>query len=194
VLRLLSAKVVVATLVGLAAGAGGGFALADAVGGSTPASAEKAAALGRLASVATADSNTEPAPAPDSMPRPIPAQMLGADVPVPVAPSVLRSRNSWLVSDGKTLVAVYVGAAGNDPSVGRVVIVRQNLVAGRQTVRMVDAGPTGGLTISAAPLGTAAETSAQTGSLRLRTAGGRSLTLDLGTDRVSHDVHKAPLR
>lgn len=192
-LRLLSAKVAVGTLVGLAAGAGGGFALADAVGGSTPPSAEKAAALGRLASVATADSNTEPAPAPDSMPRPIPAQMLGADVPVPVAPSVLRSRNSWLVSDGKTLVAVYAGAAGNDPLVGRVVIVRQNLVAGRQTVRVVDAGPTGGLTISAAPLGRAAETSAQTGSLRLRTAGGRSLTLDLGTDRISHDVHKAPL-
>ena len=192
-LRLLNARVVVATLVGLAAGAGGGFALADAVGGSTPASAEKAAALGRLASVATADSNTEPAPAPDSMPRPIPAQMLGADVPVPVAPSVLRSRNSWLVSDGKTLVAVYAGAAGNDPLVGRVVIVRQNLVAGRQTVRVVDAGPTGGLTISAAPLGGAAETSAQTGSLRLRTAGGRSLTLDLGNDRISHDVHKAPL-
>jgi hypothetical protein len=113
VLRLLSAKVVAAALVGLAAGAGGGFALADAVGGSISGPAEKGAALDRLASVATTDSNTEPAPVPDSAPRPIPARMLEADVPVPVAPSILRVRNGWLVSDGKTLVAVYAGAAGD---------------------------------------------------------------------------------
>jgi hypothetical protein len=192
VLRLLSAKVVAATLVGLATGAGGGFALADAVGGSSGPAA-KDAALERLASVATTDSNTEPAPAPDSGPQPIPAQMLGADVPVPVAPSVLRVRNGWLASDGNALVAVYAGAAGNDSSLGRVVIVRQDLAAGRQTVEVVDAGPTGGLAISAAPLGAAAETSAQTGSLRLRTADGRLLTLDLGNDQVSHDLHRAPL-
>ena len=192
-LRLLSAKVVVATLVGFATGVGGGFALADAVGGSISGPAAKDAALERLASVATTDSNAERAPAPDSGPQPIPAQMLGTDVPVPVAPSVLRVRNGWLASDGNTLVAVYAGAAGNDSSLGRVVIVRQDLAAGRQTVKVVDAGPTGGLAISAAPLGAAAETSAQTGSLRLRTADGRLLTLDLGNDQVSHDVHKAPL-
>ena len=192
-LRLLSGRAVAAALVGLSAGAGGGFALADAIGGSVPGPAAKAAALERLASVATTDSNTAPAPAPDTAPRPIPAQMLGDDVPVPIAPSVLRVRNGWLVSDGETLVAVYAGAAGEEPSVGRVVIVRQNLAAGKQTVRVVDAGSTGGLAIAAAPLGRAVETSAQAGRLRLRTAGGGLLTLDLGSERVTYDAHKARL-
>ena len=192
-LRLLSIRVVAATLVGLAAGAGGGFALADAVGGAVPAPGEKAAALNRLASLATTDSNTAPAPVPDSAPQPIPGRMLGAEVPVPIAPSILRARNGWLVSNGKTLVAVYAGASGDDPAVGRVVIVRQNLAAGKQTVRVIDAGSTGGLTIAAAPLGKAVETSAQTGSLRLRSAGGRLLTLDLGSGRVSHSAHETPL-
>jgi hypothetical protein len=193
VLRLLSGRLVAAALVGLAAGAGGGFALADAIGGSVPGPAAKAAALARLASVATTDSNTAPAPVPDSAPRPIPAQMLEDDVPVPVAPSVLRVRNGWLVSNGETLVAVYAGAAGDEPSVGRVVIVRQNLAAGKQTVRVVDAGPTGALAVAAAPLGRTVETAAQTGSLRLRTADGGLLTLDLGSDRVTYDAHKARL-
>ncbi len=192
-LRLLSARVGVAALVGLAAGAGGGFALADAIGGSVPGPASKAAALDRRASVATTDSNTAPAPAPETASRPIPARMLGDDVPVPVSPSVLRVRNGWLVSDGETLVAVYAGAAGDEPSVGRVVIVRQNLAAGKQTVRVVDAGFTGALAIAAAPLGRAVETSAQTGTLRLRAGGGGLLTLDLGSERVSHDAHTARL-
>jgi hypothetical protein len=182
VLRLLNVRLAAATLAGLAFGAGGGFALAAAVGASGP--SEKAAALDRLRSVATADSNTDPAPAPDSTPQPIPARMLGSDVPVPISPSVIRGRNGWLVSDGRTLVAVYAGAAGDDPSVGRLVVVRQDLAAGRQTVRTIDAGPTGALTIAAAPLGSSVETSAQTGSIRLRTAGGRALRLDLGTGTV----------
>jgi hypothetical protein len=193
VLRLLSSRAVAAALLGLAAAAGGGFALADAIGGSFPGPAAKASALDRVASVVTTDSNTAPVPAPDTTPRPIPAQMLGDDVPVPVAPSVLRERNGWLVSDGETLVAVYAGAAGDEPSVGRVVIVRQNLAAGKQTVRVVDAGSTGGLAIAAAPLGRAVETSAQTGRLRLRTAGGGLLTLDLGSETVSHDAHTTRL-
>jgi hypothetical protein len=194
VFRLLSVRVGAATLVGLAAGAGGGFALADALGGSVSGAAQKAAALKRLASVATTDSSIAPAPAPEAAPQPIPGHMLGTDVPVPIAPSILRPQNGWLVSDGKTLVAVYAGAAGSDPALGRVVIVRQNLVAGKQTVRTVDAGPTGGLTIAAAPLGTAVETSAQTGTLRLRTAAGRQLTLELASGKVSHDAHGTPLR
>jgi hypothetical protein len=189
VFRLLSLRVVVATLVGLAAGAGGGFALAGSISGS----AEKTAALSRLASVATTDSDATPASAPASAPQPIPGQMLDTAVPVPVAPSVVRVANGWLVSDGKTLVAVYAGAAGNDASVGRVVVVRQNLVAGKQTVRAIDAGSTGGLVIAAAPLGRAVESSAQTGRLRLRTAGGRFLTLDLGTNTISRDAHGTPL-
>ena len=145
---------------------------------------EKSAALQRLLSIATTDSSTEPADPPESAPQPIPGRMLGSDVPVPVAPSLLRVRNGWLVSDGRTLVAVYAGAAGNTPSVGRLVIIRQDLVAGRQTVRTVDAGPTGALTIAAAPLGSSVETSAQTGSIRLRTTGGRALRLDLGTEQL----------
>jgi hypothetical protein len=107
--------------------------------------------------------------------------MLGSGAPVPIPPSVLQVRDGWLVSDGRTLVAVYAGAAGNDPSVGRLVIVRQDLVAGRQTVSTLDAGPTGALTIASAPLGNAVETSAQIASIGLRTAGGRTLHLDLGT-------------
>lgn len=182
-LRLLSGRVAAAALAGLAVGGGGGFALAAALGDAS-APPEKADALERRVSVATTDSNTESVPAPEVEPDPIPAQMLGAEVPVPVAPSVLRVRNGWLVSDGRTVVAVYAGAAGNDSTVGRLVIVRQDLVAGKQTVRAVDAGPTGALTIAGAPLRSSVETSAQTGSIRLRTAGGRSLRLDLGTNKV----------
>ena len=161
--------------------AGGGIAAAAIV----PAPQEKAAALQRRASVATTDSSTEPATPPGSVPQPIPARMLGSDVPVPIPPSVLRVRNGWLVSDGRTLVAVYAGAAGKDPSVGRLVIVRQDLAAGRQTVRTLDAGRTGALTITAAPLGSAVETSAQRGSLRVRTTGGRALRLDLGAGTLT---------
>jgi hypothetical protein len=121
---------------------------------------------------------------PRSVPQPIPARMLGPDVPVPLSPSLLRVWNGWLVSDGRTLVAVYAGAAGNDPSVGRLVIVRQDLVAGRQAVRRLDTGRTGALAITAAPLGGSVETSAQTGSIGLGTAQGRALRLDPGTGTV----------
>jgi hypothetical protein len=162
-----------------ALGVAGGFALA-ASGGSDG----KTAALQRLASIATTDSNTEPAAPPDPVPDPIPGRMLGSNVPVPIRPSLLQVQNGWLVSDGRTLVAVYAGAAGNDPSVGRLVIVRQDLVAGRQTVRTLDAGATGALAITAAPLGSSVETSAQTGSIRLRTSGGRPLRLDLVAGRL----------
>ena len=178
-LRLLTPKRVAAALAGLALGAGGGLAVARAVAGGVSVPAEKAGALARLGTVATTDSNTEPVAPPDPAPRPIPARMLGSDVPVPISPSVLRVRNGWLVSDGRTLVAVYAGAAGDDPWVGRLVVVRQDLVAGTQTVRTIDAGPTGALTIGAAPLGASVETSAQSGSIRVRSAGGRALRLDL---------------
>jgi hypothetical protein len=125
------------------------------------------------------------AAAPGSAVQAIPARMLGSGVPVPISPSILRARNGWLVSDGRTLVAVYAGAAGNDASLGRLVIVRQDLAAGTQTVRTIDAGPTGALTIARAPLGSSVETSAQTGIVRVGTAGGRMLQLDLGTGTVA---------
>jgi hypothetical protein len=173
VLRLLIAVCVLA--------AGGGLAAAATV--SAP--PEKAVALQRHVSVATTDSNTEAAIPSDPTPQPIAARMLGSGVPVPIPPSVLRVRNGWLVSDGRTLVAVYAGAAGNDSSVGRLVIVRQDLVAGRQIVRTLDAGPTGALTITAAPLGSAVETSGQTATLLVGTPGGRTLRLDLGAGTLT---------
>jgi hypothetical protein len=172
--------------------AAGGVAAADVAGVSipqlgvnTPVPTDKAAALERLLTVATTDASTRPSTAPERVDsQPIPGQILGADAPVPVAPSLLHVTNGWLVSDGRTLVAVYAGAAGSDPSKGRVVIVRQNLVSGRQTVATLDAGPTGALTIATAPLGASVETTAQTGGVRLRTAGGRVFTLDLGTGKL----------
>lgn len=187
---MLSLRLAAAVVAGLAVGAGGGFALAGAVRGDPP---EKAAALERLDSVATTDSSAEPAPVPRSEPQPIPGRMLDSSVPVPISPSILRARNGWLVSDGRTLVAVYAGAAGSDPEVGRVVIVRQDLVAGKQAIRIVDAGPTGALTIAAAPLGASVETSAQTGEILLRTAAGGEVLLDLGAGKVSHIAHGASL-
>jgi len=175
VLRLLTCAGVLCLL---AVGAG----IAAAVSRQDP--LEKAAAVQRLASVATIDSNTEPAAVPASTPHPIPARMLDSGVPIPVAPSVLQLRNGWLVSDGRKLVAIYAGAAGDHPPTGRVVVVRQNLGSGRQTIRTVDARATGALTITAAPLGRSVETSAQTGRIHLRTAAGRALHLDLGTETL----------
>ena len=165
-LRVLTAALVLA--------AGGGIAAAA----SLPSGQDKAAALQRLASVATTDSNTVPAAHTAPPPQPIPARMLGSAAPVPVPPSILRVKSGWLVSDGRTLVAVYAGAAGHNPSLGRLVIVRQNLGAGRQTVRTLDARGTGALTVAAPSLGSAAEPLAQLGRIRLRTAGGRALRLD----------------
>lgn len=91
-LRLLSALAVL----------GLGASLAVSAAGGVPGPAEKAGALARLASVATTDSNTIPAAVPRFAAHPIPARILGSDVPVPVSPSLLRASNGWLVSDGKT--------------------------------------------------------------------------------------------
>lgn len=171
-LRLLSSLAVLAL--------GAGVAVAAARGVPRPRRG-KSAALARLASVATTDSNTAPAPAPRFAAHPIPARLLGPAAPVPISPALLRPRNGWLVSDGEKLVAVYAGAAGDDPAVGRVVIVRQDLVAGKETVETVDAGPTGALTI----------VSAEPGGIRLRAAGGRLLVLDPGK-AMSHTVLTEP--
>ena len=183
-LRLLIASAVCALLAGAGLAVAAGGVTIRALGLNVPAPPEKAAALQRLATLATTDSNAHPAAPPEAASEPIPARMLGSDSPVPVPPSVLQVRNGWLVSDGRTLVAVYAGAAGNDPAVGRLVIVRQDLLAGRQTVRTIDAGATGALTIAAPPLGSSVETSAQTGSIGLRTAHGPGLHLDLRTGEL----------
>ena len=163
-LRLLSVKGAVAMFAGLAVAAGGGLAWPLPLATTPPPTRPRRS---RVRSPSPPPTRTPSRlRLPDWAPQPIPARMLSPGVPVPVAPSVLRMRNGWLVSDGRTLVAVYAGAAGNDPSAGRVVIVRQDLVAGKQTVRTVDAGSTGALAIAAAPLGSSVETSAQTGAIR----------------------------
>ena len=156
---------------------GGGFAI-PRFGFAASARPDKAVALQRLGSVATTDSNTAPVAPPDSAARPIPARMLGPDAPVPVPPSVLRVRNGWLASDGRVLVAVYAGSAGDDSSVGRLVVVRQNLASGAQTVRIVGAGARGALAITAAPLG-AFRRLWKVGSLALRTQSGRRFRFGL---------------
>jgi hypothetical protein len=103
-------------------------------------------------------------------------RILGPEAPIPISPSVLRVRNGWLASDARTLVAVYAGSAGADPRIGRLVVVRQNLASGSQTVRIVGLGRTGGAAIVAARL----RGSAAAVALQIRTAGARLLRFDLG--------------
>jgi hypothetical protein len=65
------------------------------------------------------------------------------------------------------------------------VVVRQNLVAGTQSQRVLNLPGTGALTIVRAPLGAAVESSAQQGSLGFRSTNGRTGTLDLGLGRAA---------
>jgi hypothetical protein len=117
--------------------------------------------------------------------KPIPVHVLPPESPVPVSPALMRVRNAWLVSDGRTLVAVYAGEAGNDPAKGRFVVVRQNLVFGNQWEDVVAAGRTGAVELTQVPLGEAVETSAQRGDLSFVSAGGRTGVLHLATDTVA---------
>jgi hypothetical protein len=148
----------------------------------------KAAAMANRMPSASNDATASagPAAAPAFTPEPIPAKILDADVPVPISSSIITETNGWLVSNGYNLVAVYAGSKADDPTQGRVVIVRQDLRAGKQTVQIVDAGPTGPLTVAAgAPTGAAVETSALTGALMLSTSHGASVKLNLTTNAVS---------
>jgi hypothetical protein len=124
------------------------------------------------------------APVPAGPPDHIPAHMLDADVPIPISPQVLEPGNAWLVSNSATLVAVYAGADPRDPTNGRFVILRQNLVAGVQTQKIVDVPGAGALAISDAPRGAAVVTSAQRGRLAFRGSTGKAGVLDLATDRA----------
>jgi hypothetical protein len=169
---------------GLAFAGGGGGVYIPELGITVP--AEKVAAI-QHSLPRSAPESTERAAAPAGKPDRIPAEVLGPDVPVPISPEILRTTNGWLVSDGATLVAVYAGAAGDDPTEGRLVIVRQNLVAGVQTLDVVNAGKTGALAIADAPRGAAVETSAQRGGIPFRGAHGATGTLHLATDKV--EVH-----
>ena len=177
------------------AGAVSGLAVAGSstvsvprLGSNATASADKARALAnRMPSAATDANLAADVAAPAAFaPDPIPAKILAPDVPVPIPGSILANTNGWLVSNGYNLVAVYAGSAGNDPAQGRVVIVRQDLRAGKQTVQIVDAGRTGSLTITPdAPTGAAVETSALTGGLTLATSTGATVRLNLATSAIS---------
>jgi len=133
------------------------------------------ATAGSLGGIALAGSEDPPLPA-----DPIPAKVLGSEVPVPIPPTLLRTTNGWVAGDGHNLTAVYAGAAGHDSIVGRFVVVRQDLDVGEQSVDSVDVGETGAVTITSAPLGAAVETSAQTATIAFSSADGSSGTLDLG--------------
>jgi hypothetical protein len=187
-MKLLTALVVV-----VVAAAASGLAVADATGVSIPqlgvnvtVPPDKAAGLANRTPTGGTEANTQAAPTPAFTPDPIPAEILGPNVPVPISPSIIQTTNGWLVSDGYNLVAVYAGSAGDDSSQGRVVIVRQDLVAGKQTVQVVNAGSTGALTIANAPTGSAVETSALAGALGLHAATGNMVTLNLAANAISN--------
>jgi len=180
----LLAPVAIALLAGAAAGGEGVLAHVPGFDDAIP--PEKAAAVRHT--LAPSDPGSESpvraVPPPGDVDR-IPAHLLSGDAPVPVSPELLEPTNAWLVSDGRTLVAVYAGADGHDPRRGRLVIVRQDLEAGTQTLSVVDAGPGGAVAITAAPMGEGVETAAQHGRLTFRSMEGRAGVLDLALDRAS---------
>jgi hypothetical protein len=190
-----TAKLLTALAVLALAGAVSGLAVAGSsavsiprVGSGVTVPTDKAAAMAdRMPSAPNdAAASASPAALAAFTPEPIPAEILGSDVPVPVSASVITETNGWLVSNGNNLVAVYAGSKADDPTQGRVVIVRRDLRAGTQTVQIVDAGATGALTVAAgAPAGAAVETSALTGSLTLGTSNAGTVKLNLATNTVS---------
>lgn len=126
-------------------------------------------------------------PTPGSAPEfdRIPGRMISADTPVPISPELIDVQNGWMASDGKTLVAVYAGVAGDDPGKGRFVIIRQDLAAGSQTMDVVDVPGAGAVSITDAPKGAGVETSAQRGRIGFRGPGGWKGVLDLDNDRAN---------
>lgn len=115
----------------------------------------------------------------------MPPHVLPAHTPSPFAAAVLKPKNAWLVSDGYTLVAVYAGSPGEDASLGRFGIVRQNLIFGIQyPPDIVDAGRIGAVRITSAPRGRSRESSAQHSLLHFVSADGTRGVLELTGDRV----------
>lgn len=176
------------TAAAIAGACGVAFAVADGGGGryvpqlgfTVP--ADKVAAVERALPKAQPESNV-PAPVPTTRISPVPAVMLD-NRSVPLSPSLIRVANGWMVSDGRHLVAVYAGAAGDDASSGRIVIIRQDLQNGTQTEKVITLPGVGALTINSAPAGAAAETSAQTAALSYRSTSGEVGKLDLASDTV----------
>jgi hypothetical protein len=123
----------------------------------------------------------------------IPAHILGPDVPPPLSPALIRVVNGWLVSDGRTLVAVYAGESGAESGLGVLAILRQNLVFGLQTCNLVTVGRIGGLRITTAPAGEAVEKSAQHGAVGFTSDDGVTGTLELRHDTTRpRQLSRAP--
>ena len=115
----------------------------------------------------------------------IPAVTVQGNAQTPFPAAVAAITGSWMTSDGTTLTAVYVGSNPAEPSQGRVVILRQNILKGTQHEMILSANGTGALTISRAPAGRSAETIGQAGNSVLHTATGGTLVLRLVSNTVS---------
>jgi hypothetical protein len=116
----------------------------------------------------------------------IPPHILPKGVPSPLHWALIKVKNAWLVSDAYTLVAVYAGSPGNDPSTGRFAIIRQNLIFGIQyePPDLVDVAKGGALKITTTPRGATHETSAQHGQLVFVSARGTKGVIELTGDHV----------
>lgn len=116
----------------------------------------------------------------------IPPHILPQGAPPPLPWAVINPKNAWIVSDGYTLVAVYAGSPGGDPSTGRFAIVRQNEIFGIQYLPadLVNVRHVGAITVARAPTGRSRETTAQRGRLSFVAANGTKGVLELNRDRV----------
>jgi hypothetical protein len=103
----------------------------------------------------------------------------------PFSPQILQFTRAWQVSNGRTVVAVYAGVNPAQASDGRIIIFRQDILAGTQSQVMINVAGSGALTITKAPLGVRAERSGQTGVLTVRGANGTTYTLHLATNSIS---------
>lgn len=115
----------------------------------------------------------------------IPGRFLPEMLQTPFPPQLLTVGRAWQTSNGRTFVAVYVGVNPADSSQGRIVIFRQDIMAGTQSYAMINVNGTGTLTIVRAPMGALAETSGQRGDLILRGTDGATVTLHLDSNSVS---------
>jgi hypothetical protein len=123
-----------------------------------------------------------------------PPHILPKRAPPALHHEVLAVKNAWLVSDGYTLVAVYAGSPGIDPSIGRFGIIRQNAVFGVQyePPDLVDVGRVGALKITRAPRGRSRETTAQCGRLSFVSANGTKGFIELTGDHIRITARGSP--
>jgi hypothetical protein len=95
-------------------------------------------------------------------------------------------RNGWLVSDHRTLTAVYAGANPSNPTDGRLVVFRQDFVHVTQTSQILDVAGAGPLEITSAPLAAHAKRAIQRrGSLAFAGQRGTRGRLHLEDDTVT---------